>query len=342
MFCCFGLFSASYLARCGAQLSTPWSLLLLCRPVPNFMEVLCLNGKSVTVDPAEGLQEAKIQVAKVLGTLPDAVSISCGGQILSELERLNSKAEFDALDAPLFAMVDQERLEVAKHLAKFEEELVVFQRQLVERQEIKETYEEKKRELHMDWCGDVLAVENRLKEGNLTPREEADLVSRLGRLDRLDVMRFCSWRPELLRTYGRLVQEVDWGRERLYRALKEQRSDRLAERMDEFDVKTADVPSYESLADLLDWEPQDGFQEERKKWRHLFKTADSLREPLEYLCPRLLRREIWSKSKRSWKFVRNETPQQGRSPRKGARAKARSRQMIRQDGRSQVQEYSFD
>ena len=152
MFCCFGLFSASYLARCGAQLSTPLSLLLLCRPVPNFMEVLCLNGKSVTVDPAEGLQEAKIQVAKVLGTLPDAVSISCGGQILSELERLNSKAEFDALDAPLFAMVDQERLEVAKHLAKFEEELVVFQRQLVERQEIKETYEEKKRELHMDWC----------------------------------------------------------------------------------------------------------------------------------------------------------------------------------------------
>ena len=138
------------------------------------------------------------------------------------------------------------------------------------------------------------------------------------------------------------MQEVDWGRECLYRALKEQRSDRLAERMDEFDVKTADVPSYESLADLLDWEPQDGFQEERKKWRHLFKTADSLREPLEYLCPRLLRREIWSKSKRSWKFVRNETPQQGRSPRKGARAKARSRQMIRQDGRSQVQEYSFD
>lgn len=156
------------------------------------MEVLCLNGKSVTVDPAEGLQEAKIQVAKVLGTLPDAVSISCGGQILSELERLNSKAEFDALDAPLFAMVDQERLEVAKHLAKFEEELVVFQRQLVERQEVKENYEEKKRELRMDWCGDVLAVENRLKEGNLTPREEADLVSRLGRLDRLDVMRFCS------------------------------------------------------------------------------------------------------------------------------------------------------
>lgn len=150
------------------------------------MEVLCLNGKSVTVDPAEGLQEAKIQVAKVLGTLPYAVSISCGGQILSELE------SFSQADAPLFAMVDQERLEVAKHLVKFEEELVVFQRQLVERQEIKETYEEKKRELHMDWCGDVLAVENRLKEGNLTPREEADLVSRLGRLDRLDVMRFCS------------------------------------------------------------------------------------------------------------------------------------------------------
>ena len=192
MFCRFGLFSASYLARCGAQLSTPLSLLLLCRPVPNFMEVLCLNGKSVTVDPAEGLQEAKIQVAKVLGTLPDAVSISCGGQTLSELESLNSKAEFDALDAPLFAMVDQERPEVAKHLAKFEQELVAFQRQLVERQEFKENYEEKKRELHMDWCGDALAVENRLKEGNLTPREEADLVSRLGRLDRLDVMRFCS------------------------------------------------------------------------------------------------------------------------------------------------------
>ena len=275
---------------------------------------------------------------QVLGTLPDAVSISCGGQILSELESLNSQA-----DAPLFAMVDQERLEVAKHLAKFEEELVVFQRQLVERQEFIENYEEKKRELHMDWCGDVLAVENRLKEGNLTPQEEADLVSRLGRLDRFDVMRFCnSRRPELLRTYGRLMNGVDYGRECLYRALKEQRSDRLAERMDEFDVKTADVPSYESLADLLWWEPEDGFQEERKKWRHLFKTADSLQEPLENLCPRLLRREIWRKSKRSWKLVRNETPQQGRSLRKGARAKARSRQVIRQDGRSQVQEYSFD
>ena len=72
-----------------------------------FMEVLCLNGKSVTVEPTEGLQEAKIQVAKVLGTLPYAVSISCGGQILSELE------SFSQADAPLFAMVDQERFEVA-------------------------------------------------------------------------------------------------------------------------------------------------------------------------------------------------------------------------------------
>ena len=300
------------------------------------MEVLCLNGKSVTVEPTEGLQEAKIQVAKVLGTLPYAVSISCGGQILSELE------SFSQADAPLFAMVDQERLEVAKHLVKFEEELVIFQRQLVERQEIKENYEEKKRELRMDWCGDVLAVENRLKEGNLTPREEADLVLRLGRLDRLEVMTFCnSRRPEVSRTYGRLLSRGDFERERLYYALKEQRSDRLAELMHEFDAKIDNAPSYESLADLLDWEPQDGFQEERKKWRHLFKTADSLREPLEHLCPRLLRREIWSKSKRSWKF-RNETPQQGRSLRKGARAKARSRQVIRQDGRSQVQEYSFD
>ena len=304
------------------------------------MEVLCLNGKSVSVEPSEGLQEAKIQVAKLLGTLPDAVSISCGGQILSELESF-SEAEFDA---PLFAMVDQERLEVAKHLTKIEEEMVVFQRQVVQREEVRENYEEKKRELHMDWCGDVLAVENRLKEGNLNPREEADLVSRLGRLDRLEVMRFCnSRRPdELLRRYGRLWDRIDWERECLFRALKEQKSDRRAELIDEFDSKTADVPSYDSLRDLLWWEPQGGFEEERKKWRHLFKTADSLREPLEHLCPRLLRREIWSKSKRSWKFDRNETSQQGRSLRKGARPKARSRQVIRQEGRSQLQDYSFD
>ena len=305
-----------------------------------FMEVLCLNGKSVSVEPSEGLQEAKIQVAKLLGTLPDAVSISCGGQILSELESF-SEAEFDA---PLFAIVDQERLEVAKRLTKIQEELVVFQRQVVQREEIRENYEEKKRELHMDWCGDVLAVENRLKEGNLTPREEADLVSRLGRLDRLDVMRFCNSRHSnnLGRKYGRLLDRIDWEKECLYYALKEQKSDRRAELMDEFAAKTADVPSYESLQDLLDWEPQDGFQEERKKWRHLFKTADSLREPLEHLCPRLLRREIWRKSKRSWKSDRNETPQQGRSLRKGARPKARSRQVIRQEGRNQLQEYSFD
>ena len=303
-----------------------------------FMEVLCLNGKSVSVEPSEGLQEAKIQVAKLLGTLPDAVSISCGGQILSELESF-SEAEFDA---PLFAIVDQERLEVAKHLTKIQEELVDFQKQCVQRQEIRENYEEKKRELHMDWCGDVFTVENRLKEGNLTPREEADLVSRLGRLDRLEVMRFCNSRRQdnLLRKYGRLCDRIDWTKERLFFALKEQKSDRLSELMDEFEIKT-DVPSYESLQDLLWWEPEDGFQEERKKWRHLFKTADSLQEPLEHLCPRLLRREIWSKSKRSWKFDPNETPQ-GRSLRKGARPKARSRQVIRKEGRNQLQEYSFD
>ena len=64
------------------------------------MEVRCLNGMAVMVEPLECLQEAKVKVASALGVFPEAVRISCRGQILGgEFEALElclAKLEMDA------------------------------------------------------------------------------------------------------------------------------------------------------------------------------------------------------------------------------------------------------
>ena len=108
--CCFRHYGSIFAPPCSLeQLRRADNLKTLPRGFPlgpfeqaamAAMEVRCLNGMAVMVEPLECLQEAKVKVASALGVFPEAVRISCRGQILGgdfeALELCLAKLEMDA------------------------------------------------------------------------------------------------------------------------------------------------------------------------------------------------------------------------------------------------------
>ncbi|CAE7833637.1 unnamed protein product, partial [Symbiodinium microadriaticum] len=78
------------------------------------MDVFLLNGSTVRVQAAQGLDVAKEKVAKALNALPLAVVLSRAGEVVTELVEDGE---------PLFAVVDPRRLQLAEHWHSFQERL---------------------------------------------------------------------------------------------------------------------------------------------------------------------------------------------------------------------------
>eukprot|EP00438_Fugacium_kawagutii_P020026 Skav233863 [mRNA] locus=scaffold1483:26069:27127:+ [translate_table: standard] len=346
------------------------------------MEVMCLNGASVAVKPWESLQEAKVKVAKALGTFPEAVQISCGGQILSGetletlencLEKLKETVE-DVEDTvedvedgnghpPLFAVVDQMRMELARHLHYFEPELVATQKQLAKMEKKKAELGQKQKELFLG-CGyhdcydEVLRVESCLKEGNLSLQKEKALVSRLAKLKRLSKMEseLDEDRETLYSLQLELREKISDARNDLQKALKESQDDIEAFNalLAEFDGARAalepqrfrlfDAQSYDSW---LDYDPY--LEEEQLMLAEI--ASCKIAEELKDSIPRLLRREAWSSKKSKGKYSRKAPPGEkcddGRKGRPALSRCSRQRQrgcrrVLRRDVSNQLQEYSLE
>lgn len=328
------------------------------------MEVCCLNGMAVMVEPLECLQEAKVKVASALGVFPEAVRISCRGQILGgdfeALELCLAKLDMD-IHETLFGLVDQKRMELARHLHVFEPELVACEKQKAQNEKMSAELEQKKKEL-FSFCIslEISDIQRVLREGNLSLEKEKALVSRLPKLQRLEKMEEVLYQEtdNLYTLRNRLQQKVFQVRTELQAALfnPDHPKDSPDEILAEFDeISRAWQPHHWAYAfsDGTWWDSE----EAEREIQHLEKLETAFGKiELKDSCPRLLRREDWSNSKRSWKNIRRapqvpQVPQappgercdSGWRPRKCKRRQRRCQRVSRvisEDVRCQLQEYS--
>eukprot|EP00438_Fugacium_kawagutii_P025603 Skav207786 [mRNA] locus=scaffold70:194710:195768:- [translate_table: standard] len=346
------------------------------------MEVTCLSGASVAVEPWESLQEAKVKVAKALGAFPEAVQISCGGQILSGetletlencLEKLKKETVEDVEDTVedfedgnchghplLFGVVDQLRRELVRHLHYFEPELVATQKQLAKMEKKKAEMEQKHKELFwaFDRACSELAIEWRLREGTLSLQEEKALVSDLPKAQLWSKMKIeMDQEYDKLRLLQReLKKKISAGRDGLLKALKSQDAE-----------PDALLAEFDGLARAR--EPEERFRfhyhpgyfhndngyespdELEMEEEHLYREiAAGIAKELKDWVPRLLRREAWSNSKKSWKYSRKAPPAEECDEPKGRTALSKCgrqrqrgyRRVLRRDVSNQLQEYSLE
>eukprot|EP00438_Fugacium_kawagutii_P020445 Skav233822 [mRNA] locus=scaffold5904:131282:132310:+ [translate_table: standard] len=336
------------------------------------MEVACLNGASVAVEPWESLQEAKVKVAKALGAFPEAVQISCGGQILSGetlgtlekcLEKLKKETAEDVKDTvedfedgnchpPLFGVVDQMRRELARHLHYFEPEIVATQKQLAKMEKKKAELAQKQEGLcrfgYHSCSAEVLKIELRLKGGNLSLQEEKALVSRLSKFQRWSKMEIeLDQEYDKLRMLQRdLRKKISAGRDELHTALKSQDAEPDA-LLAEFDgLVRAREPEHFRFGYTTGYEYYDPQLKLMFSEIASGKTAPELKDSV----PRLLRREAWSNAKKSWKYSRKAPPAEEFDERKGRTAWSKCgrqrqrgyRRVLHRDVRNQLQEYSLE
>eukprot|EP00438_Fugacium_kawagutii_P033648 Skav204045 [mRNA] locus=scaffold3:178294:179307:- [translate_table: standard] len=249
---------------CNSALASPASI---------GMEVVCLNGQAIIVKPAESLHEAKIKVAQALRAFPEAVKISCEGELLSgsseSLADLLKSQGFEAVKSPLlFTVVDQERTELEKHLAFFRKDLVAYQKGLVRCQNLNSEWTQRRKVLRDHFEG----VQRIRKEEQLK-----DLGSKLAQA----VIRWEDVRSNL--------EEKIWhARIALGKMLKG--SEECHKILLEFDDKTwLPDPNCFGICTCCSCQ---GWLDEPSPWES------------QDLCPRLLRREWWNSKKDkkgSWK-----------------------------------------
>lgn len=133
------------------------------------VELLFLNGESLAVDLAAGLEEAKVKAAQVLETAPQAVSITAGGEVLTQhlLSQLANNQSVESCYA-IYAVVDQDRLQMVEVLKDLEESLQDLRRQSEVVREMRAAW--KLRELELPCLQDsscdrcIRAAERSLKE----------------------------------------------------------------------------------------------------------------------------------------------------------------------------------
>ena len=295
------------------------------------MEVLCLNGTSVEVAVSESLEEAKVKVAKALGAFPEAIWISCGGQILrgETLENCLVKLELslDSLESlPLFGVVDQRRMELVRHLQMFEHQLEACREKRLQNEKLSAKLEQKKKDLSMNFacCSDeILWIERQLKEGYLSLQMETALVSRLSKLRPSDKIesQLSQSIEEFYVLRFRLDQGISEARSLLKTALtndsqdltKDSKDSQVEELLKEFDeLARARHPgrspwSDDTYSDIgTDYDSAVEFEAEVSEalsFEMTFGKADELKA-----YPRLLRRELWENSKGSWKYVHIKVP----------------------------------
>ena len=250
------------------------------------MDVALLNGSCVKVDPACGLRAAKQKIAEELGVLADAVVITCEGQLLKELKECQCQG-------PLFALVDQGRLEFARQWALVEQELVVLREQhaAVTRLGNKLAEESKKLGLPCRWVfvrDEVRKVKSRLHMGTGSLSEEKALVLRLFNLENL-VAATDQFDREKSRvdTLHRAVKRLaDTGAEALLVKSPERGSDSARALMQEFQEKASarlEALAYEAPTPLS-WYFHHRYEDQSTN------TLD-LADDLDSICPRLLLRQ---------------------------------------------------
>ena len=332
------------------------------------MEVVCLNGLPVKVDPSKTLQNAKIQVAKALGAFPEAVWILCRGQVLTTLsetlEMCLAKLEADVQE-PLFGVLDHERMKLASALRVFEPELEACERKRAQNEKMSAELEQKKSELAVYCCSPAIYdIEKKLKEGNLSLQKEKALVFRHSKLQRLQRMeeKLFQATDHLYVLRNRLQQKISQARIELQTALDYNGEAKELQLLAEFDeMAEACKPrgwayAFSEASSDLFWDFWDEVEADYLRLFFEFREPEELNECNE--C-RLLRREDGRNgrngrsSKRSWKFkVKTGTSQasasqlpRGKCESDGERllpkcARRRCyRRVMSQDVRNQLQEY---
>ena len=224
--------------------------------------------------PTESLDEAKIQVAKALGAFPEAVKINCQGQILADgngsLADLLESFPGEGAEPPLlFAVVNQDRMELGRHLGFLKKDLVDCRRLRRRCQDLSSelTHRQRVLRLRLDSLPEIQIVR--------TEEQLNDLGDKVAEA----VMHWEDLRYNL--------QEKVWhAREDLKTMLEG--SEELHQILEEFDEESY-VPEPHSL----------GFC---TCWSCLGPHEPSCEFHLQDLCPRLFRREMWQNSKGSWKL----------------------------------------
>eukprot|EP00435_Cladocopium_sp_Y103_P072645 s5_g40.t3 len=284
--------------------SSSTDLTLHHRRFPMQVELLFLNGQSLAVDLAVGLEEVKVKAAQVLETAPQAVSINAGGQVLtqrllSQLQSNNQSVE------SCYALVDQDRLQMAEVLQGLEESLHDLRRQSELVREMRAAW--KLRELELPCLQDsscdrcIRAAERSLKEMGicawlrweytgedvLSVQEERALVLRISKLHRLK-----SEETALLEA-RRKRSGMD---HQLHRKLLEERKHLRCDLQSEIqDIIDVQVDSFPQPAD----EPEYCTPEWVEKYiiRPQMALGSFDDETLRQFCPRLERRNVFRASK---------------------------------------------
>mmetsp|Transcript_68526 Transcript_68526/g.150751 ORF Transcript_68526/g.150751 Transcript_68526/m.150751 type:complete len:326 (-) Transcript_68526:59-1036(-) len=256
------------------------------------VELLFLNGESLVVDLAAGLEEAKVKAAQVLETAPQAVSINAGGQVLTQhlLSQLAKNQSVESCSS-CYAVVDQDRLQMVEVLKDLEEGLQDLRRQSEVVREMRAAW--KLRELELPCLQDsscdrcIRAAERSLKEDVLSVQEEKALVLRISKLQRLK-----SEETALLEAH-RKRSGMDF---ELHRKLLEERKhlrhDLQSEIQDIIDVRVDSFP-----------QPADEPEYCTPEWveKHIIRPQMALGsfddETLRQFCPRLERRNVFRASK---------------------------------------------
>ena len=268
------------------------------------MEVVCLNGKSVLVQPMESLHQVKTKVAKALGASAEAVRISCAGQVLCGTASLaDALAAFQISEpGPLFGVVDRDRMELSRHLRIFKEDLQACKKQVAKWVDLKTELTRKRRQLCVVGTSfrEIDRTIEQLK-GTLPLQQEKWLVFRLPKLVRLGDME-------------ETVGHEDFKKHALWRKLENEKIPGLRA-----DLQKALEGSHQQGQLLLEFDEKANFHEE---WWDIGcdcmyccppdDPPNVLRDLvfLQDLCPRLLHRDLGRNSKRSWKQVPKEKSDQ--------------------------------
>ncbi|CAE7942272.1 unnamed protein product, partial [Symbiodinium sp. KB8] len=137
------------------------------------MDVFLLNGSTVRVQAAQGLDVAKEKVAKALNALPLAVVLSRAGEVVTELVEDGE---------PLFAVVDPRRLQLAEHWHSFQERLPRVKEQHSVVSKLGDKLGTEKRS---GFNYQIYEISSKLKLGTVSVKEEERLVVHLSQLQGL-------------------------------------------------------------------------------------------------------------------------------------------------------------
>eukprot|EP00438_Fugacium_kawagutii_P009062 Skav225883 [mRNA] locus=scaffold2702:65920:66762:- [translate_table: standard] len=268
------------------------------------MEVVCLNGQALIVKPVESLHDAKVKVAKALGAFPEAVEISCEGQILRGTGSLSDLVEvFKGESPPLFAVVNQDRMELGKHLDFFTNDLAAYWRGFCRCQDLSSELTQRQKVLSVHDLQEIQRTRQREQLKDLG-NELADAV--------------ITW--EDLRS--NLEAKIWHVREELKKRLEG------SEEFDQILLEFDDATSLHgrNCFDICTCCYCLGLPDEPLCESHL-----------PDLCPRLLRRELWQRSKGSWKKIEKRREHRlDKAPPSSPKPSKNRRRMMCRDIKNQV------